>query len=105
MPLHFGSFEEMLELLGEKVVQTEKGGYIRVEDLKALDEELGKARAAQREKDAMPKPTGFAAANEAAKNDPEFKKLFDPPATRAPAVDRETNVAPEEKPDESAAAA
>lgn len=101
--LHFKTLDELLEIIDSKVVKTEQGPYIRVEDLKTLNEELGKARTAQREKEAEPKPTGFAAASKAAQDDPEFMKLFEPREPQAPAVGRVTNV-PKEPDNEPAAA-
>jgi hypothetical protein len=100
MDMQFKTFEEMLELMDSKVVQTEQGSFIRVDDLRSLNEELGRARVAQRERDAAPKPTGFEAAKAAALQDPEFTKLFEKKPPQAPAVARDTNVATEEKVDE-----
>lgn len=93
--VHFKTLDEMLELISDKIVVTDQGSYIRVDDLKELNKELGEARSAQAEKDAAPKPKGFAAAKEAAKKDPEFMKLFEQSTPQAPAVGRVTNVSKE----------
>lgn len=91
--LNFKSLDEMMELIEDKIVVTDQGSYIRVDDLKALNKELGDARAEQKKKDDAPKPKGFAGAKDAAMGDPEFMKLFELPSDpQAPAVGRVTNV-------------
>jgi hypothetical protein len=102
--IHFKSLDELFELIDSKIVVTEQGPYIRVDDLKELNEALGQARAEQKKKDSEPKPKGFAGAKEAALKDPEFMKLFEPKSPQAPAVGRDKNVPVEETHNEPAAA-
>lgn len=73
--------DQLIEALDDKIVRTNQGSFVRVDDLRQLEKEIREAR---QEEEAKPKPKTFAAAREMAKRDPNLQPP--PQAPRAPAL-------------------
>lgn len=80
MPINPNDLEAALELLESRTVRTDRGTYIKVDDLRELVQEFKDHEKEERE---APQFRSFAAASAAAKEDPELKAAFDE-STRPP---------------------
>lgn len=70
------NIEEVLTLLEGKLVHTQSGSYIKVDDLRDLVGEQVKAKTEESQK---PTPRTFTQAKQMAKLDPELAAAFAPP--------------------------
>jgi hypothetical protein len=72
VPIDLTNVDEVLKLLADKLVKTEQGSYIKVDDLRALMEDYGEQR---RREEPLP-IRDFTTAKLAAKADPEVQAAF-----------------------------
>ena len=79
----FEDIDKVFEVLDDKIVRTDQGSFIKVDDLKEFHKQVREASAEQRQQ-LLGRPKTFAGARELAKRDP----LLQPPpqAPRAPAL-------------------
>jgi len=76
-----GDIDRVLEALDDKIVRTDQGSYIKVDDLRDFQRQV---REMKEEDDNRPKPKTFAQARAMAMADPDMKTTPEPP--RAPAL-------------------
>lgn len=87
----FEDIDKVFEVLDDKIVRTDQGSFIKVDDLKEFHKQVREAKA---EEQTRPRPRSFASAREQAKRDPMFAEP--PPAPRAPALSSVKGVSTEE---------
>ena len=76
-----GDIDKVLEVLDDKIVRTQEGSYIKVDDLLDFQRQV---REMKDEQEQRPKPKTFREARLMAMADPELQTLPSPP--RAPAL-------------------
>lgn len=80
-PFIGGDIDRVLEALDDKIIRTQEGSYIKVDDLKEFQDQV---REMQEENKLKPKPKTFREARLLAMADPDLKTSPLPP--RAPAL-------------------
>ena len=93
----YTNVDSVIELLGDKIIHTSQGSFIRVDDLREIEQQVRESKAAEAQ---APRPKTFAEAREMAKRDPEMMTLLEPP--RAPALSGAKGVTAEEENNEAA---
>lgn len=83
MTVDLNNLDEVLQLLADKLVRTEQGSYIKVDDLRALKETYGEQR---RREEPPAEIRDFTTAKLAAKADPEVQAAFAKSPTAAEAL-------------------
>jgi len=86
-----GDIDHVLEYLDDKIVRTDQGSYIRVDDLKDFQRQV---REMKEEEAGKPKPKTFAEARRLAEADPNLQTT--PPPPRAPALSSVKGVSAQE---------
>lgn len=84
--------DTMIEALGDKIVRTSQGSFIKVDDLVDFQKQVRESQAVDPNK---PKPKTFAEARVLAKRDPDLMAAPEPP--RAPALSSVKGVTAEEE--------
>jgi hypothetical protein len=79
----FEDIDQVFEVLDDKIVRTDQGSFIKVDDLKEFHKQVREASAEQRQA-LIGRPKTFAGARELAKKDPLLQPA--PQAPRAPAL-------------------
>lgn len=77
----FDNIDHVIAALDDKILRTDQGSFIKVDDLKEFHQQVREASVVER---AKPKPKSFAEARGMAKRDPMFAQPIQPP--RAPAL-------------------
>ena len=85
-----GDIGKVIEALDDKIVRTDQGSFIKVDDLLEFQKQVREMKV---EDQARVKPKTFAAARELAKRDPDLATRPEPP--RAPAFSSVKGVAQE----------
>jgi hypothetical protein len=80
-PFTDGDIDRVIEVLGDKVVRTSNGSFIKVDDLKEFENQVREMKSEQADK---PKPKTFREARMLAMADPNLRTKPSPP--RAPAL-------------------
>jgi len=76
-----GDIDQVLEFLDDKIIRTDEGSFIRVDDLKKFNDQVREMKEDQAQK---PRPKTFREARLMAMADPELQTTPSPP--RAPAL-------------------